>query len=139
MSADKKNGYYELFKNNQAEQPFYFTLKAPNHEVILVSEMYASSQGARNGIDSVRLNGSNEANFERKTSKANEPYFVLKAKNGEPIGASEMYSSASARDNGIKAVMKYCEKAILIDHTVSDDQGGAITSKPQRSQSNQYA
>ncbi|MDD3645534.1 MAG: YegP family protein [Bacteroidales bacterium] len=139
MSADKKNGYYELFKNNQAEQPFHFTLKAPNHEVILVSETYTTSQAARNGIDSVRLNGSDEANFERKTSKANEPYFVLKAKNGEPIGTSEMYSSESARDHGIKAVMKYCEKAILIDHTVSDDQGGAITSKPQRSQSNQYA
>lgn len=139
MSVDKKNGYYELFKNNEAEQPFYFTLKAPNHEVILMSEMYTNSQGARNGIDSVRLNGNSDTNFERKTSKANEPYFVLKARNGQIIGVSEMYSSESARDNGIKAVMKYCEKAALIDHTVSDDEGGSVTSKPQRSKSNQYA
>lgn len=139
MSADKKNGYYELFKNDEAKQPYHFTLKAPNHEVILKSENYVNSHGTRNGIDSVRLNGSNETNYESRTSKVGEPYFVLKARNGEIIGTSEMYSSASARDHGIKAVMMYCEKADLVDHTVSDEDGGATTSKPQHSQSNQYA
>jgi hypothetical protein len=138
MAEDKKNGYYELFKNSEANQPHHFTLKAPNHEVILVSEQYESTSGARNGIDSVRLNGTDEANFERRVSRADEPYFVLKAQNGKIIGNSEMYSSEAARDHGIKAVMKYCKNAILVDHTVTKD-GSAVTSKPQRSRSNQYA
>lgn len=140
MAEDKKNGYYELSKNSEAKQPYHFTLKAPNHEVILLSENYTNSSGVRNGIDSVRLNGTDESRYERKISKSDQPFFVLKARNGEPIGLSEMYSSESARDHGIKSVMKYCETAILIDHTVDNDGlDGAVTSKPQRSRSNQYA
>ncbi|MBE2103633.1 YegP family protein, partial [Staphylococcus argenteus] len=34
------------------------------------------------------------------------PYFVLKAKNHQVIGVSEMYSSESAAKNGIQSVMK---------------------------------
>ena len=39
-------------------------------------------------------------------SKADEPYFVLKAANGEVIGTSEMYSSTSAMRKGIASVKK---------------------------------
>lgn len=100
-------------------QPHHCTLKAPNHEVILLSENYVNSHGTRNGIDSVRLNGSNEINYESRISKVNEPYFVLKARNGEIIGTSEMYSSTSARDHGIKkerldAIANICLMHILM-------------------------
>ena len=37
-------------------------------------------------------------------SSASQPYFVLKAANGQVIGTSEMYSSEAARDSGIASV-----------------------------------
>jgi hypothetical protein len=40
------------------------------------------------------MNAARDERHERRTSRADEPYFVLKAANGEIIGTSEMYSSA---------------------------------------------
>ena len=97
------NGYYEL-KNTVTGKPM-FNLKAGNHEVILTSEIYESKEAALNGIQSVRQNGPNAAMFEKKSSVRNEPYFVLKAGNGQIIGKSEMYTSEAGRDNGIASVI----------------------------------
>ncbi len=58
---------------------FLFNLKAGNGEVILTSQQYESKSGAEKGIDSVRNNATLDERFERKTSKADEPYFVLNA------------------------------------------------------------
>jgi uncharacterized protein len=44
-----------------------------------------------------------DSRYERKTSKDDKPYFVLKAANGEIIGTSEMYSSSSAAEKGIES------------------------------------
>ncbi len=98
------NGYYELKKT--AGGQFRFNLKAGNHEIILTSQTYDERRGAEAGIESVRNNGSNDARFEKKTSVAGEPYFVLKATNGQIIGTSEMYSGEAARDKGIESVKK---------------------------------
>ncbi len=87
---------------------FHFVLKAGNNEVILSSQQYADKAGAEGGIASCQKNGKDDANFERKTSKADEPYFVLKAANGQIIGQSEMYTSKSGCENGIASVMKNC-------------------------------
>jgi uncharacterized protein YegP (UPF0339 family) len=94
-------GHYDLKKSGSQ---FMFNLKAGNGEIILTSERYESKSGATGGIESVQNNCTNDARYERKTSKANEPYFVLKAANEQDIGSSEMYSSTSARDNGIQSV-----------------------------------
>lgn len=93
-------GYYELKKGAK----YSFNLKAANHEVILTSQTYESKASAENGIESVRKHGGDDGNFERKTSSAGQPYFTLKASNGQVIGTSEMYSSEAARDNGIASV-----------------------------------
>ena len=63
--------------------------------------MYSSKASAQNGAQSVKTNAGNDARYERLESKAKQPYFRLKAANGEVIGTSEMYSTAAARDNGI--------------------------------------
>ncbi|MCA9304905.1 MAG: YegP family protein [Phycisphaerales bacterium] len=95
-------GKYVLKKTTDGQ--FMFNLKAGNGEVILTSERYTSKAGAENGIESVRINSPHDARYERKKSTSNQPYFVLKAANGQVIGKSEMYSSESARDNGIESV-----------------------------------
>ena len=83
-----------------------FNLKAGNHEVILTSQQYEQRSSALNGIESVQKHGTDDSFFEIRKSKADEPYFVLKAANGTVIGHSEMYSSNSAMQNGIESVKK---------------------------------
>jgi uncharacterized protein YegP (UPF0339 family) len=92
-------GYFLLTKSGNQ---FKFALKAGNHETILSSERYASKASAQNGIASVKTNSGNDASYERKTSKDDKPYFVLKAANGEIIGTREMYSSTSAARRGTR-------------------------------------
>lgn len=88
-------GHYELKKAKNGQ--YHFNLKASNGEIILASEMYASKASAENGIASVQTNAPHEAQFELKHSTSNQPYFVLKAKNHQVIGVSEMYSSAQPK------------------------------------------
>lgn len=95
-------GYYVLKKAKNDQ--FHFVLKAGNHETILSSEMYNSKAAARNGIESVQTNSPLDARYERKTSSSGQPYFNLKASNGQVIGTSEMYSGEAARDKGIASV-----------------------------------
>jgi uncharacterized protein len=96
---------------------FLFNLKAGNHEVILTSQQYEAKPSAENGIDSVRRNAPIDERFERKTSKAGEPFFVLNAANGQTIGQSEMYSSTAAMEDGIASVKKNAPEAKLKDLT----------------------
>lgn len=95
-------GYYELKKSG--ETGYMFNLKAGNHETILTSEIYASKDGALDGIASVQANSPHDDKFERKVAKDGSAFFVLTATNGKTIGSSEMYSSTASRDEGIKSV-----------------------------------
>ena len=108
-------GYYEI--KNADGGKFHFTLKAGNHEVILSSQLYAEKSSAENGIDSVRTNATHEARFERKLSAKGEPYFSLKAQNGQLIGTSEMYGSEASRDDGIRSVINNCPTQTVKDLT----------------------
>ncbi len=108
---------YELKLDSAGK--FMFNLKAANGEVILTSQAYTAKASALEGIASVQKNGVSEAHFEVKHSTKNEPYFVLKATNGEVIGRSEMYSSEAAMKNGIASVEKNCPSAKIDDHTAA--------------------
>lgn len=104
---------FEIKKGNDGH--FRFNLKAGNGEIILTSESYTAKASAQGGIDSVKANAADDSRYERKESKAGEPYFVLKAANGETLGKSEMYSSKSAMENGIKSVKTNAPGAAVED------------------------
>ena len=108
-------GYFEL--KSAAGGQFMFNLKAGNHEVILTSERYTSKAAAENGIASVKTNAPNDEHFHRKVAKDSSPYFLLVASNGQTIGKSEMYSSASSMENGIKSVKQNAPEAKTKDLT----------------------
>ena len=95
-------GKFEL--NTAANGKFFFNLKASNGQTILSSEMYESRGAAQNGIESVKKNAADDARYDRRNAANGDPYFVLKAGNGEQIGRSETYSSAAAMENGIESV-----------------------------------
>ena len=105
----------------QKEKGFTFNLKAGNGECILVSELYNSEDGCRNGIASVKKNApianiedQTVKDFEEKknqkfqiyTDKAGKTRFRLRARNGEIIGVSEPYKSKQSCKNGINSVVR---------------------------------
>lgn len=107
---------FEIFKSEKDYQ-LYFRLKATNGEIILQSEAYTSKAMCENGISSVKINSQYYYNFDKKTAINGQPFFVLKAANGQTIGKSQMYSSAQARDNGIESVKENAPKALTYDLT----------------------
>jgi len=107
-------GYYEL---KTSGSQFMWNLKSANHETILTSERYTTKDGARNGIESCKTNSALDTRYERKTSAAGQPYFVLRGANYEVIGTSESYSSTWARDNGIATCKATGPTAATADRT----------------------
>lgn len=94
---------------------FQFNLKANNGQTILTSEGYSSKSSCQNGIDSVKTNSQDDSKFDKKTSTNGKYFFNLKASNGQIIGTSEMYESASGRDNGIDSVKSNAPSATVED------------------------
>ena len=94
-------GYYELKKAKNGE--FFFNLVAANGQNILASEMYSSKDAALNGIASVQSNCGDDGQYECKQSSNEKDYFLLKAKNHQVIGQSQMYESDAGCRNGIES------------------------------------
>ncbi len=94
---------------------FHFNLKASNGQIILSSEMYETKKAAESGIVSVKKNAADAKRYDRKESKKGEHFFNLKAGNGEPIGKSEMYTSAAGMENGIASVTKNAPDAAVVE------------------------
>ncbi len=108
-------GKFEI-KKDKAEE-YRFNLKAGNGEIILSSQGYKTKASCENGIESVRKNSQDDARFERKKTSNGKDRFNLKASNGQVIGTSEMYSSTSGMENGIKSVMKNAPDAKVVDNS----------------------
>lgn len=94
---------------------YMFNLKATNGEIILTSETYIQKSGTVSGINSVKDCSQYDSRFVRKKSILNQDYFVLKSWNNEVIGTSEMYSSSTAMEDGIKSVKENAPNAIIED------------------------
>jgi uncharacterized protein YegP (UPF0339 family) len=92
---------------------YRFVLKATNGETILASQMYAQLASARNGVESVKRNAGRVEMYERLTSSRGEPYFTLRAGNGQVVGTSEMYSTTRSRDSGIESVKTNAPRATI--------------------------
>ncbi|MDP5218212.1 YegP family protein [Ruegeria sp. 2205SS24-7] len=106
---------FELYTDKSGE--FRFRLKAGNGENILASEGYKQKASAENGIKSVKENAGDDGRYERKETAAGKHMFNLKASNGQVIGTSQSYASASGRDNGIESVKKNAPEADTDDQT----------------------
>jgi uncharacterized protein YegP (UPF0339 family) len=96
---------------------FHFHLKAANGEIIFSSQQYKAKASALSGIESVKANAAIDAHFERKVSHGEQPYFTLKASNGETVGSSQMYSSPTAMQKGIESVKSNAPTAVVEDLT----------------------
>ena len=96
---------FEVFQSEESGK-FHFRMKAGNGEIILTSQAYQDKPSALNGIESVKKNGTFEDNFESKEAANGRGYFTLKATNGQIIGQSQQYKTASGLKNGIQSIIK---------------------------------
>ena len=103
------------FKLSQSGDNWRFSLLAGNHEAILQSESYKTKAAAENGIESVRSNSQRDGAFEVREAKNGQSYFVLKATNGQIVGQSESYASASGCAGGIESVKKNAPDAEVVE------------------------
>lgn len=108
-------GKFECYKDKAGE--FRFRLKAGNGETILSSEGYSSKSGCANGIASIKKNSANPDRFVKTETPGGKFRFNLKASNGQVIGTSQNYASASACDNGIKSVAKSAPDAKVVEES----------------------
>ena len=99
------------FVIKRSDEQFCFHLAAGNGEIILVSERYKTRGSAENGVAAVKESAAIERRYERRVSRAEQPYFVLKAGNNDIVGTSQMYASREARDDGMRAVRGCAEVA----------------------------
>ncbi|WP_316804726.1 YegP family protein [Pedobacter nototheniae] len=109
-------GKFIITKRTNGE--YQFNLKASNGQIILTSEGYVAKASCKNGIESVKTNASADARYDRKIAKNGTYYFNLKAGNGEIIGTSQMYSTISAREDGIESVKTNALRSEVIDDTI---------------------
>ena len=110
---------------------FTISLKAGNGEVIGIGgEVFNTLASAKNSIESIKKNAPVAAvenqtvegyavekhpKFEMYTDKAGEFRFRLKARNGEPILASEGYKAKASCTNGIESVRKNAPDAEVVE------------------------
>ena len=119
------------FVIKQTNTGYTFSLKAGNGEVIATGgEVFTSLASCKISIESVIKNAqianledqtaegyTEEKNpkFEMYLDKKGEYRFRLKAKNGEPIAASEGYTAKAGCKNGIESVRKN-----VVDATIEE-------------------
>ena len=106
---------FEIYTDTAGE--FRFRLKAGNGENILASEGYKQKSSAENGIASVKTNAGDDARYEKKETSSGKHMFNLKSTNGQVVGTSQSYESASGRDNGIASVKTNAPDARVEDLT----------------------
>lgn len=110
-------GKFEIYKGKDAQ--FYFRLKAGNGEIIGGSEGYKLKSSAKKGIESVRKNAIHEKNYDLKETKNEKWRFNLKARNGQTILSSQMYSTESGAKGGISSVTNNAPNATIHDDTIA--------------------
>lgn len=107
---------FEIYKDKVGE--FRFRLVAKNKEVILASEGYKTKVACKNGIASVVKNSQEKEMFEVKEVKNGKIHFVLKAKNSQVIGTSQMYATKRGANCGMRSVANNAKVEKIEDATV---------------------
>ena len=125
------------FVIKQTKTGYTFSLKAGNGEVIVTGgEVFNTLTSCKNSIESV-IKNAQIANFEDQTvegyaeeknpkfemyvDKKGEYRFRLKARNGEPIAASEGYTAKAGCKNGIESVRKNVVDAVIVEPEVVEE------------------
>jgi uncharacterized protein len=115
-------GTYRI--STAGDRQYHFVLYGPDGGVLLLGETCLSRNAAFLGISACIEESSRENRYSRFTKDDGLHYFRLSARGGEPIGCSEGYSSAAARDSGIDAVKVFGPTATIVEQASTAARGG---------------
>lgn len=107
-----KRERFELFKGEDGQA--YFRLRAGNGEIMLGSEGYASTSGAKNGIASVQTNGADAAHFQVFEAWDGGWAVRLVAGNGQIIARTESYASKSNADRAVARLVQILSGQVAV-------------------------
>lgn len=104
---------FRLTKNHEGQ--FHFSLINEENKTLVRSEMYSSKASAINGIESVRTNAPQTQHYEYLTSKNNQSYFNIVAKNGQIVATSRMFETKAECEATAKIVQEQAAKAKVVE------------------------
>ena len=130
--AKKAVGKWVVKEKSDGE--FVAYLYANNGEVILTSEIYASADGAKKGVSTIKKNVAGEGNFQIYCDKNRHYYFKLKNASNRFLCVGETYQNKSSCLSAAESVKRFAdapvqdevEKEITIIKYVAQD-GTATT------------
>ena len=108
-------GHYVLTKNRLGA--YWFALCTEDGRDLLRSELYSTRSAAELGIATVRKNCPLAERYVRKRAANGDYFFNLIAGNHQIIGTSNIYTTISAMENGIEAVMANGRSHAMRDNT----------------------
>lgn len=96
-----------MFEIIEKDGLFEYRLKAKNGEILIRSlRYYETKESCEEAIEMVKKYSQKDKMYLRLYSSTGNPYFILKAPNGDIIGKSQDYMTFAARENGISSVKK---------------------------------
>ena len=105
-----KSPKYQIYKDKSGK--FRFRLLAANSQVILTGQGYKTKAACKNGITSVKRNGTNKEKFVVSKAKNGKVFFNVIAGNKEVIASSQRYASRDTLRNGRNSVIKNAKSPI---------------------------
>lgn len=110
LTAAQLTGRFEVFQGLDGQ--WYFNLVAGNGEKVLQSEGYTTKASAQRAIGSVKTHGVSEGRYLQREASDGSAYFVLTSTNGQIIGVSQMYATASNAKRGAATVLRVVASTI---------------------------
>lgn len=100
---------FEVFKG--ADNRYYFHLQSANGRIVLQSQSYATKQAATKGVESVRSNGVDAANYKLMQASSGQWYVNLLAQNHEIIATTETYTRKFSAQRAIETSVALTARA----------------------------
>jgi len=100
---------FEVFEG--ADGKFYFHLVSANGKIVMRSQAYSSKQAAGRGVESVRVNGVDPANYKVLQASNGEWYTNLYAQNHEIIATSETHARKFNAKRGMETAVNLVSEA----------------------------
>ncbi|MCP5415988.1 MAG: YegP family protein [Chromatiaceae bacterium] len=106
-----------VLKQSQAEEPYSFTFVNDQGQSVVKSENYKAKKSALGGIESVKKNCTNDDRYEMKESKNGKFFFNIKASNGQVVGTSALFASATERGKAIEELKSSAPGAAVTEQS----------------------
>lgn len=105
---------FEIFQS-EANQKYYFRLKARNGQVVLSGNPHTSVDDVKVSIEAVKERAADASNFKTNQTPGGKFTFSLRSSENKSLGNSQAYKSQKSMKNGIGAVGRAAAGATIVE------------------------